>query len=134
MLEHGVSLCPTDMTGTPTCAGRFPQISGFKFTFTTLVPTGCTGSLATYHCAPSRILSVQRTDGTEIAADDTVYSIALVDFTLVGGDGYVMLKDGTPPDAFEKDTDTLLNYVTDDLGGAVDPSTFVTGRITLQNF
>ena len=39
MLENGVSLI--DLHG-PACDGRFPQISGFKFTFH-YNPTGCTG-------------------------------------------------------------------------------------------
>ena len=133
MLEHGVSQCPTVMTGTPTCNGRFPQVSGLKFTFTTAVSSGCTGSLSTYHCAPARVLSVSRTDGTSITANDTEYSIAVGDFMLVGGDGYLMLADGTPPAAFQKDTQVLLDYVTESLQGTVDPATFTTGRITLSN-
>lgn len=134
MLEHGVSQCPTVMGPTVSCNGRFPQVSGFKFTFTTAVSTGCSGTTpATYGCVPARILSVAKTDGTLIPNDSTAYTIAAVDFLLVGGDGYTFLADGVVPDLLKKDTEVLLNYVTDVLGGVVDPSTFVTGRITLSN-
>jgi 2',3'-cyclic-nucleotide 2'-phosphodiesterase (5'-nucleotidase family) len=135
MLEHSVSQCPTVMTGTPTCNGRFPQISGFKFTFTTNVPTSCSGATpSTYHCStPARILSVHTTAGAAIPRDGTVYTMATVDFMLVGGDGYFFMADGVTPSAFEKDTVVLLDYVTDNLAGAVDPAGFTSGRITLNN-
>jgi len=56
--------------------GRFPQISGFKFTFD---PTKAVGS---------RIVSVTKNDGTEIAKDQTVYTLTTLDFIIYGGDGY----------------------------------------------
>ena len=68
-LENGVSNWPGD--------GRFPQISGFKFTFDTSKPVG------------SRVQEVMKSDGTAIAKDATVYSIAVPDFMIYGGDGYV---------------------------------------------
>jgi 5'-nucleotidase len=57
--------------------GRFPQISGFKFTFD---PTKAVGS---------RIVSVTKNDGTEIAKDQTVYTLTTLDFIIYGGDGYL---------------------------------------------
>lgn len=68
-LENGVSNWPGD--------GRFPQISGFKFTFDTSKPVG------------SRVQEVIKSDGTAIAKDDKVYTIAVPDFMIYGGDGYV---------------------------------------------
>jgi 2',3'-cyclic-nucleotide 2'-phosphodiesterase (5'-nucleotidase family) len=56
--------------------GRFPQISGFKFTFD---PTKAVGS---------RIVSVTKNDGTAIAKDQTVYTLTTLDFIIYGGDGY----------------------------------------------
>jgi 5'-nucleotidase len=56
--------------------GRFPQISGFKFTFD---PTKAIGS---------RIVSVTKNDGTAIAKDQTVYTLTTLDFIIYGGDGY----------------------------------------------
>ena len=57
--------------------GRFPQISGFKFTFD---PTKAAGS---------RIVSVTKNDGTEIAKDQTVYTLTTLDYIVYGGDQYV---------------------------------------------
>lgn len=68
-LENGVSNWPGD--------GRFPQVSGLKFTFDTSKAVG------------SRIQSVTKSDGTAIAKDGKEYTIAVPDFMIYGGDGYV---------------------------------------------
>ena len=68
-LENGVSNWPGD--------GRFPQVSGLKFTFDTSKAVG------------SRIQSVTRSDGTAIAKDGKEYTVAVPDFMIYGGDGYV---------------------------------------------
>lgn len=68
-LENGVSNWPGD--------GRFPQVSGLKFTFDTSKAVG------------SRIQSVAKSDGTAIAKDGKEYTIAVPDFMIYGGDGYV---------------------------------------------
>ncbi len=57
--------------------GRFPQISGFKFSFDASKPVG------------SRIVSVTKLDGTEIAKDAKEYTLTTLDFVIYGGDGYV---------------------------------------------
>lgn len=67
-LENGVSGWPT--------AGRFPQISGFRFTFDPTLAVG------------SRITAVTTADGTPIAQDQTVFTVATVDYMVYGGDGY----------------------------------------------
>ncbi len=69
-LENGVG-------GAYPADGRFPQISGFKFSFDSSKPVG------------SRVVSVTKLDGTAIAKDATVYTIATLDFLVQGGDGYV---------------------------------------------
>jgi 2',3'-cyclic-nucleotide 2'-phosphodiesterase (5'-nucleotidase family) len=56
--------------------GRFPQISGFKFSFDASKPVG------------SRIMEVTRLDGTAIAKDDKEYTLTTLDFLIYGGDGY----------------------------------------------
>ena len=71
-LENGVSQYPS--------AGRFPQISGFKFTFDSSKAVG------------SRILTVTTLDGKAIAKDSTMYSVATNDFMLYGGDGYAFFN------------------------------------------
>ena len=67
-LENGVSGWPT--------AGRFPQISGFRFAFDPTLPIG------------SRITSVTTADGTPIARDGAVFTVTTADYMVYGGDGY----------------------------------------------
>ena len=57
--------------------GRFPQISGFKFSFNASKPIG------------SRIVEVTKLDGTAIAKDEKAYTLTTLDFVIYGGDGYV---------------------------------------------
>lgn len=79
VLENGVSQVNPDGTAAD---GRFPQVSGFNFTFDSTLPAG------------SRVVSVELTDGTPIPSDDTVFSLATNDFVNAGGDGYEVLADG----------------------------------------
>jgi 5'-nucleotidase len=57
--------------------GRFPQVSGFKFSFDASKPIG------------SRIVEVTRLDGTPIAKDSKEYTLTTLDFLIYGGDGYL---------------------------------------------
>lgn len=57
--------------------GRFPQVSGLKYSFDASKPIG------------SRIVSVTKLDGTEIAKDAKEYTLATLDFLIYGGDGYL---------------------------------------------
>jgi 5'-nucleotidase len=79
ILENGVSAVNPDGTATD---GRFPQVSGFRFTFDSTQPAG------------ARVVSVTLADGTPIPPDGTVYTLATNDFVNAGGDGYTMLADG----------------------------------------
>jgi 2',3'-cyclic-nucleotide 2'-phosphodiesterase (5'-nucleotidase family) len=56
--------------------GRFPQVSGFKYSFDASKPIG------------SRIVEVTRLDGTAIAKDSKEYTLTTLDFLIYGGDGY----------------------------------------------
>jgi 2',3'-cyclic-nucleotide 2'-phosphodiesterase (5'-nucleotidase family) len=56
--------------------GRFPQVSGFKYSFDASKPIG------------SRIVEVTRLDGTPIAKDSKEYTLTTLDFLIYGGDGY----------------------------------------------
>ena len=69
-LENGVG-------GNYPADGRFPQISGFKFTFDSSKPVG------------SRVVTVTTLDGTAIAKDSKEYSLTTLDFLIYGGDGYL---------------------------------------------
>ena len=68
-LENGVG-------GSYPSDGRFPQISGFKFSFDASKAVG------------SRIVEVTKLDGTPIAKDSKEYTLATPDFMVYGGDGY----------------------------------------------
>lgn len=91
-LEHGVSAVGSD-SGT----GRFPQVSGLRFTFDPAAEIG------------SRIVSVEvlNDDGTYSAIDpEATYSVVSNDFLRRGGDGYTVFAEnaidpydfGTPMD------------------------------------
>ena len=72
-LENGVSQLTAG-------AGRFPQVSGLKFTFNANAAVG------------SRVSSVTLTNGTPVPNSSSVsYSLATNDFMVAGGDGYTML-------------------------------------------
>ena len=68
-LENGVG-------GSYPADGRFPNISGFKFSFDASKAIG------------SRIVEVTKLDGTPIAKDGKEYTLATPDFIIYGGDGY----------------------------------------------
>jgi len=57
--------------------GRFPQVSGFKYSFDASKVIG------------SRIVSVTKLDGTAIPKDATEYTLTTLDFLIYGGDGYL---------------------------------------------
>ena len=57
--------------------GRFPQVSGLKYSFDASKPIG------------SRIVEVTKLDGTTIAKDSKEYTLTTLDFLIYGGDGYL---------------------------------------------
>lgn len=69
-LENGVG-------GNYPADGRFPQVSGLKFSFDSSKPVG------------SRIVEVTKNDGTPIAKDAKEYTLTTLDFIIYGGDGYL---------------------------------------------
>ncbi|MGA0410787.1 MAG: 5'-nucleotidase C-terminal domain-containing protein [Candidatus Nanopelagicaceae bacterium] len=110
-LENGVSQHPS--------GGRFPQISGFKFSFDTSKAVG------------SRITAVTNLDGTAIAKDANTYTVAVNDFMLYGGDGYTMLNPATAKFPGKLLLDILVDGVKADLAaGRVTQTPKADGRIT----
>jgi 5'-nucleotidase len=84
-LEHGIDCVNATGGLNSPClpgTGKFPQISGFRFTFDPTRPAG------------SRVVSVSLNDGTPILPDATTFTFATNDFTNAGGDGYTMFADG----------------------------------------
>ena len=73
MLEHGVARSAED-----TQPGRFPQVSGIRFTFDAGRPAG------------SRVVEV-KVNGIPLD-DNKKYTLATADFLAEGGDGYEILK------------------------------------------
>ena len=129
MLENGVSASVAS-TGAPSPQGRFPQVSGFCFTYDVNLPsqsrvTGAFYLDATGACNPA--------DPVDLTAGST-YRIAENDFTANGGDGYPNFSSRmTSQDIMEE---VLADYVTANsetspiapkvLGGGA-------GRITCQD-
>ena len=110
-LENGVSKWPGD--------GRFPQISGFRFTFNPDLPVG------------ARILSVTRPDGTPIAADTTSYTITTLDYVVYGGDGYGELFNPTTAKIQGPFVDVFIDLLKGDMAaGRVTQVPAPDGRIT----
>jgi 5'-nucleotidase len=135
MLENGVSLCPNPITSTSTCQGRFPQVSGLKVTYKLANPSGCTGSETstppTWACQTGttyRTQTVTRSDGTPIADDNALYTLATTDFTNTGGDAYFMLKDGQGVTR-DRDANVFLSYM-EVVGPDLDPTRFPLDRVT----
>jgi 2',3'-cyclic-nucleotide 2'-phosphodiesterase (5'-nucleotidase family) len=129
MLENGVAYF--DSSGN-NAQGRFPDVSGIKFTFHYQNPTGCsgteTGSNPTWACTPSRVTAVSFSDGTSIPYDGTTYTVATIDFLNNGGDSYTMLKDGQGATR-DRDANVFLAYI-GAIGPTLDPTTDPLNRIT----
>ena len=113
-LENGVSDWPGN--------GRFPQISGFKFSFDTSKPVG------------SRVQSVTLPNGTAIAKDTKEYSIAVPDFMIYGGDGYVGFFTPTKAKLRGLMVDVFIEAVQEaSAGGKAIQIPALDGRITKVN-
>jgi 5'-nucleotidase len=91
-LEHGVARSAEDAQ-----PGRFPQVSGIRFTFDARRPPG------------SRIVSL--TVNGQPLDDKKKYTLATTDYVAIdGGDGYSMLKSARlliPPEQAQFDSDVL---------------------------
>lgn len=133
-LENGVSKCPNPIANGSSCAGRFPQVSGIKFTFDTANASGCSGSETapiTWACVSggsNRITAVTWTDGTPIPYDTQTYTFATTDFTNAGNDSYTMLSDGQGVTR-DRDANAFLAYLST-LTMPLDPTSYALDRIT----
>lgn len=121
-LENGVRAI--DGTGSG-ADGRFPQISGFKFSFRYDIPSGCTGPTT---CVVNRVQSVALSDGTPIPnSASATYTMTLPNFVNLGGDGYYMFNDGQGATQ-EIDWVVLAEYIK--ANPTLDPTADPLGRIT----
>lgn len=131
-LEQGVSRI-SSATGLGS-DGRFPQISGFEFSFRYDLPSGC---LTQASCSVNRVQSVALADGTPIPNDPAAtYTMTLPNFVNVGGDGYFMFNDGQ---GATQELDALVLKAYMESFGATpddrvfDPTSFPLDRITKCN-
>lgn len=109
-LENGVSNYPTD--------GRFPQVAGMKFTADVTKPKG------------ERVTVVTLTNGTAIAKDSTVYTIATLDFLGYGGDGYTQFS--VPKlQIRDRDADVVVEALRADMAAGKVTVMKTDGRITI---
>jgi 5'-nucleotidase len=96
-LEHGVARSAEDPE-----PGRFPQVSGIRFSFDTSRPAG------------SRVTKI--TVNGQPLDDNRKYTLATTNFLAIdGGDGYTMFKNATlltPLDRAPLDSDVLTRYIT----------------------
>ena len=127
-MENGVSRIDASGNGAD---GRFPQVSGFKFSFRYDIATGChspitTGGADWTACNIARVQTMALTNGTPIPNDGTTYTLTLPNFTNTGGDSYFMFKDGQGTTQ-ELDATVFADYI--EGLGAVDPSSFPLDRI-----
>ncbi|EKN71417.1 bifunctional 2',3'-cyclic nucleotide 2'-phosphodiesterase/3'-nucleotidase precursor protein [Neobacillus bataviensis LMG 21833] len=77
---------------------RIMQISGLKYTWTNNQPLG------------QKVLDIYLPDGSKIDPKG-VYSVTVNNFMADGGDGFVVLKEGTNRETWMSDLDAFVDYV-----------------------
>ena len=98
--------------------GRFPQVSGLKFTFDSSKPIG------------ARIVTVTKNDGTPIAKDGTEYTLTTLDFIIYGGDGYANVFSPAKAKVFGALLDVFVDALKADMAaGKVTQVPALDGRI-----
>lgn len=85
--------------GSQPAGGRFLQISGFTYTWSSSIPEG-----------EPRVLEVRRLDGSPISLSDT-YSVAANAFVAGGGNDYTVMRLGTDQVGGATDLEILVDYV-----------------------
>ena len=114
-LENGVG-------GNYPADGRFPQVSGLKFTFDSSKPIG------------SRIVTVTKLDGTAIAKDATEYTLTTLDYMIYGGDGYVDVFSPAKAKVFGALLDVFVDALKADMAaGKVTQLPVLDGRVKKVN-
>jgi len=110
-LENGVSDVENG-------AGRFPQVSGLKFSFDLSQPVG------------ERISDVMVKEGEDFVPidEDVTYTVVTNDFMRTGGDGYGTFAEGDNPYDFGPPLERVLADYIASLGGEYTP--YTDGRIT----
>lgn len=84
---------------------KIGQVSGFTYKYDDSKPTG------------SKVVELKKADGAAID-DKSAYTMVVNDFMATGGDGYVVLKDGTNREAGAVDLDATIAYLKAKFGSA----------------
>ena len=114
-LENGVG-------GNYPADGRFPQVSGLKFSFDSSKPLG------------SRIIDVTKSDGTPIAKDSKEYTLTTLDYIIYGGDGYVDVFSPAKAKVFGALLDVFVDALKADMAaGKVTQLPVLDGRVKKVN-
>ncbi|MEH7094992.1 bifunctional 2',3'-cyclic-nucleotide 2'-phosphodiesterase/3'-nucleotidase [Neobacillus vireti] len=97
---------------------RIMQISGLKYTWSNNLPLG------------KKVIDIYLPDGTKIDPNGT-YSVTVNNFMADGGDGFVVLKQGTNRVTRMSDLDAFVNYIKSFNGKPVTAK--IEGRILIDN-
>ena len=117
--------------------GGFLQVSGLTYEIHSYIESSCTEDENRYFAGVKGERRVRNvTVGGEPIDPEAVYTVASVDYTLLGkGDGYAMLEGAKVlQDRVKLDNQVLIDYIAGTLGGVIgeeyaDP--FGQGRITI---
>ncbi|MBT2657330.1 bifunctional 2',3'-cyclic-nucleotide 2'-phosphodiesterase/3'-nucleotidase [Bacillus sp. ISL-18] len=97
---------------------RIMQISGLKYTWSDLLPLG------------QKVIDIYLPDGSKIDPNK-VYSVTVNNFMADGGDGFVVLKQGTDRTTWSSDLDVFVNYIKSFKGQPI--SAKIEGRILIAD-
>jgi 5'-nucleotidase / UDP-sugar diphosphatase len=152
-LENGVSAlqpgAALDAARVPVGSGRFPNVSGMRYTVdiskpAAQAPLAATSSAPAVPARPGeRITKVEIQQGDTFVPLDlaATYRVATLNFIMNGGDGYSVFTtrgDLADPsvgggtgqiDSGQIDSDVVIEYISGELEGTVDPR--LEGRITV---
>ncbi|WP_342042394.1 bifunctional 2',3'-cyclic-nucleotide 2'-phosphodiesterase/3'-nucleotidase [Bacillus sp. OTU2372] len=97
---------------------RIMQISGLKYTWSDLLPLG------------QKVIDIYLPSGKKIDPNGT-YSVTVNNFMADGGDGFVVLKQGTGRTTWSSDLDAFVNYIKSFNGQPI--SAKIEGRILIKD-
>ncbi|MEH7413733.1 bifunctional 2',3'-cyclic-nucleotide 2'-phosphodiesterase/3'-nucleotidase [Neobacillus drentensis] len=97
---------------------RIMQISGLKYTWSDLLPLG------------QKVIDIYLPSGKKIDPNST-YSVTVNNFMADGGDGFVVLKQGTDRTTWSSDLDAFVNYIKSFKGQPI--SAKIEGRILIKD-
>ena len=124
-LEFGVSFLPEN-------SGGFPQVSGITFSINTEIESSVTMNEKKQFVSVDGEYRVHdvKVDGNDLDPD-AIYTLAITQYLLTGGDGFTMFKDAEIiATTGLADNEVVMKYIEEDLNGVI-PETYAEpqGRI-----